>query len=66
MTRTNESRARLEPKVTWSVVVVYEDGAARERAVGFCDQLVSRFWGKCEFDLSWWPFTVLAAGQLGQ
>jgi hypothetical protein len=41
------------------VVVVYEDDAAREWAVGFCDQLVGRFWAKCDFDVSWWPFTVL-------
>ena len=59
MTRTNENGARLEAKAAWSVVVVYEDAAARERAVGFCDQLVNRFWAKCDFDVSWWPFTVL-------
>ena len=59
MTRTNESGAVLEPKAAWSVVVVYEDAAARERAVTFCDQLVSRFWAKCEFDVSWWPFALL-------
>ena len=60
MTRTNENGARLEAKAAWSVVVVYEDAAARERAVGFCDQLVSRFWAKCDFDVGWWPFTMLA------
>ena len=59
MTRNKESRARREAKAAWSVVVVYEDDAARERAVGFCDQLVSRFWAKCDFDVSWWPFIVL-------
>src|ERR1035437_10628073 len=59
MTRTNEIGAGLETKAAWSVVVVYEDAAARERAVTFCDQLVSRFWAKCEFDVSWWPFALL-------
>jgi hypothetical protein len=59
MTRTNENGAGLETKAAWSVVVVYEDAAARERAVTFCDQLVSRFWAKCEFDVSWWPFALL-------
>ncbi len=59
MTRTNENGARLQTKAAWSVVVVYEDSAARERAVGFCDQLVGRFWAKCEFDVSWWPFAML-------
>ena len=59
MTRTNEDGARLEAKAAWSVVVVYEDPAARERAVGFCDQLVSRFWARFEFDVSWWSFALL-------
>jgi hypothetical protein len=59
MTRTNDSGSVLETKTGWSVVVVYEDAATRERAVTFCDQLVSRYWAKCEFDVSWWPFTML-------
>jgi hypothetical protein len=59
MTRTNEHGSGLETKAAWSVVVVYEDTAARERAVTFCDQLVGRFWDKCEFDVSWWSFTLL-------
>jgi hypothetical protein len=70
MTRTNEIGVRLEPKAAWSVVVVYEDAAARERAVTFCDQMVSRFWEKCEFDVSWWPFALLdqavAAGEAAE
>jgi hypothetical protein len=53
MTSTNENRAG------WSVVVVHEDTAARERAVGFCDQLVGRFWQECEFEVSWCPFASL-------
>jgi hypothetical protein len=59
MTSTNETGSGLEKKASWSVVVVYEDGTARERAVTFCDQLVSRFWAKCEFDVSWWSFALL-------
>ena len=59
MTRTNENGTRLEAKAAWSVVVVYEDAAARERAVGFCDQLVERFWAQFEFDVSWWSFALL-------
>jgi hypothetical protein len=59
MTTTNEIGVRLETKAAWSVVVVYEDATARERAMTFCDQMVSRFWAKCEFDVSWWPFTLL-------
>lgn len=59
MTSKNESEAGLETKATWSVVVVYEDAATREHAVTFCDQLVSRFWAACEFDVSWWSFALL-------
>lgn len=59
MTRTNENGAGFATKAAWSVVVVYEDLTARQRAVGFCDQLVSRFWAQCEFEVSWWPFASL-------
>ena len=59
MTRTEENGVRLEAKAAWSVVVVYEDPAACERAVSFCDQMVNRFWAGFEFDLSWWPFVQL-------
>jgi hypothetical protein len=63
MKRTNENGARQESKATWSVVVVYEDDPARARAVGFCDQLVSRFWQRCEFDVSWWSFAQLEGAE---
>ena len=59
MAGTNENGARLETKAACSVVVVYEDAASRERAVTFCDLLVSRFWAKCEFNVSWWSFALL-------
>jgi hypothetical protein len=59
MTRTEENGARLEAKAAWSVVVVYEDPASCERAVGFCDQLVDRFWAGFEFNLNWLPFAQL-------
>jgi hypothetical protein len=59
MTRNNEHTARLEAKTAWSVVVVYEDAAAREQAVDFCDQLVNRFWAGFEFDVNWWSFDLL-------
>jgi hypothetical protein len=61
MTRTNEDGSVLETKAGWSVVVVYEDATTRERAVTFCDQLVSQYWETYEFDVSWWPFTLLNA-----
>jgi len=36
-----------------SVLVLYENGTARDRAVQFCDSLVQRFWPTFGFDLSW-------------
>lgn len=59
MTRANENGVLVEGKGVWSIVVVYEDAAARERAVAFCDQLVSRYWAELEFNLSWWSFAGL-------
>jgi hypothetical protein len=59
MTRNNDHEARLEAKTAWSVVVVYEDAAAREQAVDFCDQLVKRFWARFEFQVNWWAFGLL-------
>jgi hypothetical protein len=59
MTRTQENGARLEARAAWSVVVVYEDRTACERAARFCDQLVNRFWAGFEFDLHWRPFAQL-------
>jgi hypothetical protein len=59
MTRINEHEARLEARTAWSVVVVYEDGPAREQAVAFCDQLVNRFWARFRFDVNWWSFSLL-------
>jgi hypothetical protein len=70
MTRINENGPRFGAKAFWSVVVVYQDGAARERAVDFCDQLVARFWSRFAFDVSWWSFDqleeLIAAGEAKQ
>ena len=49
----------MEGKQNWSVVIVYENNAARDHATSFCNQLVERFWTQCEFDLSWWSFEKL-------
>jgi hypothetical protein len=38
----------------WSVVVLYEDTATRERAMGVCDHLVRQFWAEVEFKFHWW------------
>ena len=59
MMRIDEDGTRQPAKPAWSVVVVYEEAAARERAVAFCDQLVNRFWAQCEFDIVWCSFASL-------
>jgi hypothetical protein len=59
MTRKTKDGARAKGKAAWSVVVVYEDPKARERAVGFCDKLVQRLWASVQLDVSWWSFDLL-------
>jgi hypothetical protein len=59
MTSMNQNRTGGEAKAAWSVVVVFEDDAARERAVTFCDQLVGSYWAQLEFNVSWWSFALL-------
>jgi hypothetical protein len=49
----------VSTKAAWAVAVVYEDASARERAMDFCDQLVGRFWARFEFEVSWWPFSLI-------
>jgi len=46
-------------KTTWSVVILFEDAQTREKAVKFCDQLVERFWARCEFRMIWLSFSTL-------
>jgi len=47
-------------KATCSVVILFEEAQAREKAVKFCDQLVERFWAEREFNLTWLPFSALS------
>jgi hypothetical protein len=37
----------------WSVLAVYENEAAREVAMRFCDGLVQRFWPEFSLELNW-------------
>jgi hypothetical protein len=48
-----------ETKPTCSVVVVFEDGKARQEAVAFCDRMVERFWQDQELRVDWWDFNSL-------
>ena len=59
MTRIVENEAWLGAKAAWSVVVLYDDAAARERAVEFCDQLVERFWARFQFAVNWCSLTQI-------
>ena len=51
---------------TWSVVVLYEDQATRDRALAMCDHLVKHFWAEVEFDFLWWRTGFLADPLLAQ
>jgi hypothetical protein len=46
-------------KTMWSVIVVHENADARESAMQFCDQLVSRFWAEMEFHVRWFDYESL-------
>src|SRR3974377_2150458 len=45
---------KRDTKEIWSVVVVYESTATRERAMSVCDHLVKQFWSEVEFSFRWW------------
>jgi hypothetical protein len=47
-------------KSSCSVVILFEDAQTREKAVQFCDELVERFWARCEFRMTWLSFSALA------
>jgi hypothetical protein len=46
-----------------SVLVIFEDPSARDRAVQFCDALVQRFWPEFSFELGWCDWADLADPQ---
>ena len=55
MNTTIEPKTRTrEPEELWSVVVLYEDAATRQRAMKVCDHLVQQFWAEVEFKFHWW------------
>jgi hypothetical protein len=45
------------------IAVVYENAETREAGVAFCESLVQRFRGQVGFDVSWWPFSLLAEAE---
>jgi hypothetical protein len=51
---------RPEPaKSTSPVLVLFENDAARNQAVKFCDELIHRFWSQHEIEVTWCSFGSL-------
>ena len=55
----NETKTDTESKAGCSIVVLFEDGKARQEAVKFCDRMVERCWSRQEFQVNWWDFAAL-------
>jgi hypothetical protein len=43
-------------KAKWSVVVLFENAEARDKAVAFCDRLVEQFLDGFVVEVNWWGF----------
>jgi len=55
MNRTTEPKPDAkEPTELWSVLVLYDEHATRQRAMAVCDHLVQQFWSEVEFTFHWW------------
>jgi hypothetical protein len=52
-------------KLTWAVVVIFEDTFSRESGVKFCEHLMEKFWSRHEFDVSWWSYADVADARTG-
>jgi len=63
MARKKQRSRQSAAKAPRSVVVVCEDAAAHELALGICDQLVKDHWSAVEFDFKWWQFAGLVDPQ---
>jgi hypothetical protein len=59
MAYRKKNEVDMEAKMTWSVLVIYQNAEAREQSVKFCDHLIERFWSRYEFDATWWSFDAL-------
>lgn len=49
-----------------SVVVLYEDTLARDRAMAMCDHVIPQLWTEMEFKLDWWRFAYLTHAQFAK
>lgn len=60
MTTTLPAGEPLARKDSCTVVIVYDDAAARARAMEACDCLIQQCWAEVEFDFQWWRADFLA------
>ena len=49
-----------------NVLVIYEDEETRDAAMQFCDNMVRRFWTRCDFTLEWCSFGALTDARSGK
>ena len=59
---TNSEIEQHDPEAeeAFSVIVAYEDTAARDQAIVLCDHLVEKHWEDFEIEVSWLRFDYLA------
>jgi hypothetical protein len=70
MSTTLDDRTSADPSSgtqdNCRVCVVYEDTAARDRAVGLSHHLTEQFWPEVDFDFSWWRMRYLEDPEIAE
>lgn len=56
----------MEKMASQTVLVIYEDETTQSAAVAFCDDLVSRFWTRCDISVEWCSFSALTDARSGR
>src|SRR5437899_3117434 len=59
------NKEQLMPEL-FSVVVLYEDRATRDRALSVCHHMEAQVGDEIDFRFSWWRFDFLGASDLGE
>jgi len=57
---------QTDEKEICTVVVVYQDGATRQRAMDACDFLMEKLWSEVEFNFHWWRTDFLEQPAMAQ
>jgi len=60
---TSQAEMESGAKLLRRVIVVYENAAGREKALGFCDQLTLLHRAEAEFDVQWLSLAQLSSPQ---